>query len=102
MAAAMSSLPVPVSPLINTVESVGATILTMPSTRRKAALLPIMRGNPLLGSSLSTATCAEVTGVISKDALSFAAGSLSAQLAGAAIALLLSFLYFRRVHIRAS
>ena len=39
-ARAISSLPVPVSPQIMTVESVGATVSTSFSTRRKAALSP--------------------------------------------------------------
>src|SRR6266404_234950 len=61
MASAISSLPVPVSPLINTVALVGATIRTMPSNRRRAALLPTMPGSPLpLSSLLSRATFAGV------------------------------------------
>ena len=40
MARAMSSLPVPLSPLMKTVESVGATVSTSRSTRLRAALSP--------------------------------------------------------------
>src|SRR5260370_15486239 len=66
MACGISSLPVPVSPWINTVASVGATTRTMPSTRRRAALLPTMRGNPMPQSSLlSSPTLAEVASSIS-------------------------------------
>src|ERR1039457_6528426 len=74
MASAISSLPVPVSPLINTVASVGATIRTMSSTARRAGLVPIMSGN-----SLSR-----------RDALSMIAGRSPPQVACAAIFLLLS------------
>lgn len=70
MASAISSLPVPVSPLINTVAPVGATTRTMPSTRRREALLPTMWGNPLPQSSLlSSATFADAASSISKHAL---------------------------------
>src|SRR6202035_3515833 len=41
----MSSLPVPVSPRIRTVESVGATRSTCASTLSKAGLLPIICSN---------------------------------------------------------
>src|ERR1700704_4626118 len=70
MASAISSLPVPVSPLITTVAPVGATTRTMPSTRRREALLPAMWGNPLPQSSLlSSATFADAASSISKHAL---------------------------------
>ena len=73
-------------------ESVGTTIRTMPSTRRKAALLPIMRGDPLpSSSSLSSATCADFAYAISKAALSLAGGSVSTRPGCAVISLLLSF-----------
>src|SRR5258706_6895103 len=76
MASAISSLPVPVSPLINTVASVGATTRTISSTRRRASLLPTMRGNPLpQSSSLSSATVADVASSISKDAVFLTAGA---------------------------
>ena|ERR1700680_4103429 len=95
MASAISSLPVPVSPLINTVALVAATIRTISSTRRRAALLPTMQGNPLPQSSLlSRATFADVASTMSKDALWLTAGRLLAQIACAAIVLLLSFVYY--------
>src|SRR6202451_3358645 len=90
MASAISSLPVPVSPLIKTVALVRATIRTMPSTCRRAALLPIMQGRPLPQSSLlSRATFADVASPMSKDALWLTSGRLPAQIACAAIVLLL-------------
>src|ERR1700739_4089744 len=45
MARAMSSLPVPVSPSMSTVESVGATYLTCSSTLSKTELLPRICSN---------------------------------------------------------
>src|SRR6267154_2451823 len=56
MASAISSLPVPVSPWINTVASVGATTRTRQSTRRKAALLPIILGKTQPRSSMLSGT----------------------------------------------
>ena len=50
MAWAISSLPVPVSPVTSTVESVGATCSTLLSTRRSA-------GDPPTGSFGPTASC---------------------------------------------
>src|SRR5277367_5577791 len=95
MASAISSLPVPVSPLIKTVALVGATIRTIPRTRRRAALLPTMLGNPLPQSSLlSRATFAEVASPMSKDALWLTVGRLLAQIACAAIVLVLSFVCY--------
>src|SRR5580700_1275396 len=95
MASAISSLPVPVSPLIKTVALVRATIRTILSTCRRAALLPIMQGSPLRQSSqLSRATFADVASPISKDALWLTAGRLPAQIACAAIVLLLSFVRY--------
>ena len=44
MARAISSLPVPVSPLTRTVEDVAATSSTCSSTRARAALRPMMSG----------------------------------------------------------
>src|SRR5580704_5846630 len=90
MASAISSLPVPVSPLINTVALVRATIRTMPSTCRRAALLPIMQGRPPPQSSvLSRATFADVASPMSKDGLWLTSDRLPAQIACAAIVLLL-------------
>src|ERR1700689_4232441 len=86
MASAISSLPVPVSPLINTVASVGATTRTKPSTHRRATLLPTMRGNPLPQSSLlSIANIADVAPLISKDAVWLTVGASPAQLIIAAM-----------------
>ena len=45
IARAMSSLPVPVSPVMNAVESVGATLLTRESTVCKAGEFPTMSSN---------------------------------------------------------
>ena len=45
IACAMSSLPVPVSPWINTVEPVGATRSTCSSTASSAELLPMICWN---------------------------------------------------------
>src|ERR1700719_3075696 len=45
MARAITSFPVPVSPWIRTVESVGATRSTCSSTDSRAALLPIICSN---------------------------------------------------------
>src|SRR6266581_4045926 len=45
MACAISSLPVPVSPWIRTVESVGATRSTCSSTTSRVGLLPMIRSN---------------------------------------------------------
>src|ERR1044071_1956664 len=42
----MSSLPVPVSPLMSTAESVGATVSTWTSTRRIFGLEPTSRASP--------------------------------------------------------
>jgi hypothetical protein len=93
MASATSSLPVPVSPLINTVAPVGATSRIIPSTRRRAALFPTMRGNSLSwSSSLWSATVANVASSISKDALCLTEGSFVSQVACADIPLLLSFI----------
>jgi hypothetical protein len=51
MARATNSLPVPVSPRISTVASVGATTSTCPRTRFRAALLPtISSKSSLIGS----------------------------------------------------
>src|SRR6202050_4364475 len=86
MASAISSLPVPVSPSISTVASVGATVWTISSTRRSAALLPIMRGEPLPQSSfVSGAPFAVVASSICKDALRLTAAVSLAQIADAAI-----------------
>src|SRR5580692_6336747 len=88
MASAISSLPVPVSPLINTVASVGDTMCTMPSTLWRASLLPTIRGDPLLrGSLLSSATFADAEFSISKDGGCLIVGTLTAQLTCAAICL---------------
>ena len=46
MARAISSFPVPVSPRISTVESVGATASTSPSIARSGALVPMMPSKP--------------------------------------------------------
>src|SRR5580658_4537518 len=93
MASAISSLPVPVSPLINTVASVGDTICTMPSTFWRASLLPTIRGNPLLLSSLSSATFADAEVSISKGWL--IVGNLTAQLTCADICFTPLVLRFR-------
>src|ERR1700678_4770327 len=88
-------LPVPVSPLIKAVALVGATIRTIPRTRRRAALLPTMGGIPLPQSSqLSRAKFADVASPMSKDALWLTEGRLPAQIACAAIVLLLSFVCY--------
>src|SRR6266481_1388738 len=80
MACAISSLPVPVSPLISTVALVGATIRTIASTPRKAAL-PTMPGNPLPQSSLlSSASLADFAPWISRDAVRLTAAASLAQL----------------------
>src|SRR5579872_7322148 len=47
MAWAINSLPVPVSPWINTAQSAGATIFTWSSTVRNFALLPIISRSPV-------------------------------------------------------
>src|SRR5437868_5269593 len=58
MACAINSLPVPVSPSIRTVESVGATRSTCSSTASRAGLLPMMRSNlRSLYSWLPAPTC---------------------------------------------
>src|ERR1700730_16428482 len=81
MACAISSLPVPVSPLINTVASVGATTRTIASAPRRAALLPTMLGNPLPQSSLLSSEClADFASWISRDAVRLTAGASLAQL----------------------
>src|SRR6266481_8735930 len=86
MACAISSLPVPVSPLISTVALVGATIRTIASTPRRAALLPTMPGNPLPQSSLmSSVSLADFASWISRDAVRLTAGSSLAQLVCAGI-----------------
>src|ERR1700719_4384251 len=86
MASAISSLPVPVSPLINTVASVGATIRTIASAPRRLALLPTMLGNPLPQSSLlSRASLVDFASRISKDAVRLTAGASLAQLVCAGI-----------------
>ena len=46
MARAMSSFPVPVSPVMSTVESVGATCRTCPSNSSSGALRPTISSNP--------------------------------------------------------
>src|ERR1700723_896517 len=74
MASAINSLPVPVSPLINTVASVGATIRTMPSTCRRAKLLPTMRGSFL-----------PLSPKLSNDALLLHAGASNPQIDDAAM-----------------
>ena len=51
MARATNSLPVPVSPRIKTVASVGATTSTCRCTRRRAALLPTISSKSCLGST---------------------------------------------------
>ena len=51
-ARAMSSLPVPVSPRMSTVETVGATVSTCFSTRRRAALSPDDLPKVVLGAGL--------------------------------------------------
>src|SRR5271165_1766315 len=90
MASAISSLPVPVSPWINTVASVGATIRTIPTTPWRAALLPTMRGNPMTqSSSLSSATFADTESSASKDALRLTTGASTAQ--HVCVAILYSF-----------
>src|SRR6202035_335307 len=86
MACAISSLPVPVFPLINTVASVGATTHTIASTPRRAALLPTMPGNPLPQSSLlSSASLADFASSSSRDAAWLTAGASLAQLVCAGI-----------------
>src|SRR5260370_24536642 len=81
MACAISSLPVPVSPLISTVALVGATIRTIASAPRSAALLPTMLGNPLPQNSLvSSASLAESASWISRDAVRLTGGASLAQL----------------------
>src|SRR6266481_3242628 len=91
MASAISSLPVPVSPWINTVASVGATTRTMPSIRWRAALLPIILGKPRPRSSLLSGTIfAAAASSISKHPLWLIAGASGAQLMSMAISLLLS------------
>src|SRR5580700_2319297 len=86
MASAISSFPVPVSPLINTVASVGATIRAIPRARRSAALLPTMRGNPLPQNSLlSIAIFDDVASSISKHAGWLIADDAILQVALAAI-----------------
>src|SRR6266852_8905904 len=89
MASAINSLPVPVSPWINTVESVGATTRTRLSTRWRAALLPIILGKPL--PLLSCATFADVAASITKNALWMIAGASAAQLVSTGIFLVLPF-----------
>src|SRR5277367_6820653 len=80
MASAISSLPVPVSPLINTVASVGATIRTIPSTRRRASLLPTIRGEPLSQSSfLPRWAFADTESSASKDAPRLTTGASPTQ-----------------------
>src|SRR5258707_10011071 len=90
MACAISSLPVPVSPLISTVASVGATIRTIASTPRRAALLPTMPGNPLPPSSLlPSASLADFASATSREAAGLTVAASPAQLVCAAIQLLL-------------
>src|ERR1700722_2983817 len=92
MASAISSLPVPVSPWINTMASVGATICTISRTSRRAALLPIIRGNPLLPTLLlSSATLADNESSASKDALWLTTGASATQ--HVCVAILYSFPY---------
>src|SRR5947208_7121236 len=68
MVSEISSLPTPVSPLISTVASVGPTTRTISSTRRRAALLPIIRGNPRPQSSaLSSGPFATVSSSVSNE-----------------------------------
>src|SRR5271154_6511686 len=55
MASAISSLPVPVSPLITTVASVGATTLTMSRASRSPWLAPTICGKPVSNGSPSLA-----------------------------------------------
>src|SRR5690349_20278248 len=55
MAREINSLPVPVSPRINTVESVGATRSTSASTASRAGLLPIICSNLRSAESCSLA-----------------------------------------------
>src|ERR1700722_7397483 len=81
MASAISSLPVPVSPWINTVASVGATIRAISSTRPRASLLPTMQGTP----PLSSETFAAVECGTGKDVDWWIAGNSVAQVAFAAI-----------------
>src|ERR1700676_490664 len=95
MASAISSLPVPVSPLINTVASVGATTRTMSSTRRRAALLPTMRGKSMPRSSSQSSATFDVASSTSMDALWFTSGSSLIQVACADMLLLLSFAAIR-------
>src|ERR1700676_1998380 len=85
MACAISSLPVPVSPLINTVASVGATTRTIASTPRRAALLPRMLGNPLPPGLLLSSESLDFASRISKDAVRLTAGVSIAQLVCAGI-----------------
>src|SRR5580692_3936426 len=89
MASAISSLPVPVSPLINTVESVGATSRTMPRTLRRAVLVPIIVAKSLPPISLSSnVPFADAAPSSSKDEVRFIARVSFAQLVCADISLL--------------
>src|SRR5260370_34829077 len=94
MAPAISSLPVPVSPSIRTVESVGATRLTCSRTVSSGGLLPMICSNLLMmlvgkallrSGLLSSATCAVTASSISKDGVLLTAGALLAQLSCAVI-----------------
>src|SRR5271168_4739814 len=85
MASAINSLPVPVSPLINTVALVGATTRTMSSTRPRAALLPTMLGNRSHRISSSGVASGKVASSNSKDAVWLVFAVSLAQLDCAAI-----------------
>jgi ABC-type dipeptide/oligopeptide/nickel transport system permease component len=89
MASAISPLPVPVSPWINTVAPVGATTLTKRTTRWRAAPLPMILSNLLLlNSLLSIAVFTEVVFSISTHALWLIAGASATQLVSPDIFLL--------------
>src|SRR5579862_8535321 len=69
MACTMSSFPVPVSPSMRTVESVGATCSTWSRTDSRAALLPMIRSNLRSGWSPSGYLTVAYSGT--EDLLSF-------------------------------
>src|SRR5258705_6583812 len=72
MACAMSSLPVPVSPSMRTVESVEATCSTWSRTDSRAALLPMIDSNFRSGGSASgyvTVAYSSTQNLLSRDAI---------------------------------
>src|SRR5258706_8456334 len=88
IASAISSLPVPVSPWINTVESVGATTRTRRSNCCRAVLLPIIVGKALgRNSFLSSPTFTDPASSTPTHPFRLIGGSSRAQLVPVAIVL---------------